>query len=43
MFKDKVSSNGYEIIVAKNKDGPIGVVNVKLLPQQCKFEEIATE
>ena len=42
MFKDKVSSNGYEIIVAKNKDGPIGVVNVELLSQQCKFEEIKT-
>jgi len=37
------STDCYEIIVAKNKDGPIGVVNVRLISQLCKFEESATD
>jgi len=43
MSSDTDIRDGYEIIVGKNKEGPLGVVKVRLLSQLCKFEEIEAE
>lgn len=43
MHRDTDTIYHNEIIIGKNKDGPLGVIKVRLLPQLCKFEEIEAE